>query len=403
MSSKLCPHSLRPTPDSLEMVRAGSPLVKLVNDFGSASEYLSINPNLVIVGRQYTPLTLLEQLNSGDNAESAAAKFVEMQRGKYELNPLVKIWEGHNEPSFGGPNDPGALDNIGWYARFEAERLRLLSRLGLRGVVGNFSVGYPEINFNDLRMWTAFLPAVQAAKTHNGLLGLHEYAAPWMWWWTGSYQAGNCDHPERWGFPGGFDSGWLTLRYRQIYRYVLSPQGLGDVPLVITECGNDTAGGGCPGMPAGAWKDMVSYWNSWDGYSDPIDYWRGSERDPERYYAEQLKWYDKELQKDPYVVGATIFTVGTDNPIWDHHDISGTRVSRYLVEHIRASHGSIPPVIETPPVVVEPEDPISMGINLIRNGSFEEGWAEDTPAGTGNQTPKGWTLTFVPKGQAMSF
>lgn len=260
MRSKLGPHSLRPTPDARAWVVAGCRLVKLVNDFGSANEYLEINPRLTIIGRGYTTQTLLEQYQSGDSPEEAARKFVEAQSDRYyRRNPLVKIWEGHNEPSFGGPNDPGAMARMSWYGHFEAERLRLLANLGLRGVVGNFSTGYPEIYRNELRMWVAFLPAVQAAKRFRGFLGLHEYAAPWLWWFTGDYQVGNCPGQGRPRFPGGFlgDMGWLTLRYRQVYRFVLAPRGLGSVRLVITECGNDKAGGGCPGMPAAPWRELA--------------------------------------------------------------------------------------------------------------------------------------------------
>jgi len=36
-------------------------------------------------------------------------------------------------------------------------------------------------------------------------------------------------------------------------------------------------------MPAGAWKDLTAWWrDSWNGAPDPIDYWRGPERDPAR-------------------------------------------------------------------------------------------------------------------------
>lgn len=72
MPSKLCPHSLVPTPDARAWVQAGCPLVKLVNDFGPANEYLAINPRLTVIGRGYTTQTLLEQLQSGDSPDEAA-------------------------------------------------------------------------------------------------------------------------------------------------------------------------------------------------------------------------------------------------------------------------------------------------------------------------------------------
>ncbi|MEK7312403.1 MAG: hypothetical protein AAB382_10550, partial [Chloroflexota bacterium] len=264
MASKLCPHSLKPTADAKLLVQAGCRLVKLVDDFGAAAEYLAIRPDLIIIGRGYSSYTLLDQLESGGTPEAAAEQFVREQKARYyDRNPLIKIWEGHNEPSFGAPNDPGAIARMDWYGRFEAARLRLLADFGLRGVIGNFSTGYPEINKADLRMWNAFLPAAAAARDYDGILGLHEYSAPWIWWMTGGYQRNNCAdrryqpgwREENWGM-----FGWTTLRYRWIYRYALAPAGLDAVPLVITEFGCDAVGNNCPGTPSGAWKDLDDFW-----------------------------------------------------------------------------------------------------------------------------------------------
>lgn len=357
MASKLCPHSLRPTADAKLLVQAGCRLVKLVDDFGAAPEYLAINPNLVIVGRGYVSYTLLQQLESGATPEQAARHFVLDQKARYyDRNPLIKIWEGHNEPSFGGPNDANAIRRMEWYGQFEAARLKFMADLGLRGVVGNFSTGYPEINKNDLRMWNAFLPGVKACQDYNGMLGLHEYSAPWIWWMTGNYQRGNCTDMR---FAPGWreeDSGlfgWTTLRYRHVYKYALAPHGLDVVPLVITEFGTDAVGNNCPGTPSGAWRDLVGFWNSYDGSRDPINYWRGSERDAERYYAEQLIWYDREIQKDAFVLGATIFTFGASSATWERYRIDDTRVPKYIATHIRQTISEptlpLPPLRPTPP------------------------------------------------------
>lgn len=355
------------------MVRAGSPIVKLVSGaLGMAAECLALNPQLTIIGRVYTPVTALQQYKSGDSPEQAAQDFIDSQIDVYHVNPLIKIWEGHNEFSCGGPDDSDALNAMSWFGQHEAERVKIMSGLGYRCAVGNFSTGYPEINIGDLRMWNAFLPAVSAAALYNGFLALHEYAAPWLWWWAGDFQKGNCD-PTTWSFPGGtlqYDEGWLTLRYRQVYRYALAPVGLADVPLVITECGCDAAGGGCPDMPTGAWKDLTAYWNQWSGVSDPIPYWRGPERDAERYYAEQLIWYDRELRKDSYVVGATPFTFGTDNPTWDHYNIAGSRVPGYLCDYIRAEAGAgnTPPPLPIPVPIPSTENKMPTNISDLDFG-----------------------------------
>lgn len=69
------------------------------------------------------------------------------------------------------------------YAQFEIERMKLMAQYGLKCVIGNFATGTPP-----LELWPAFIPALQAARQYEALLGLHEYSCPWMWWMTGKHQ-----------------------------------------------------------------------------------------------------------------------------------------------------------------------------------------------------------------------
>lgn len=367
MTSKLGPHCLKHTREARDLVAAGSPVVKMVAGYGQTEEFIAANPNVTIIGREIPREYAHDQYHAGLSPRASAERIVQEQVSIYRANGRIRYWEGHNEPSWGGPNDDGALRAMEWYGRHEAERLRLLNDLGLRGVIGNFSTGYPEISNGlkkphrrpDLRMWEAFLPAVEAAKQYNGILGLHEYGGPWMWWLTGRYLAENC--PENRDGPGWGDdlgsAGWLTLRYRQVYDLVLKPHGLGDVPLVITECGTDSVGGACQGGRSGPWRHIIPYWMTHNGEGDPIDYWRGRERDPERYYAEQLIWYDRELQRDPYVLGVTLFTFGTLSHTWIPYDLIGTRTVQHLIEHVRRSASEAPPD-PAPGPVTTPPDPV---------------------------------------------
>jgi hypothetical protein len=215
---------------------------------------------------------------------------------------------------------------------------------------------------------------------------------------TGQYQTANCDH--RPDFAGEGDEGYLTLRYRKVYRTYLAPAGLDDVPLVVTECGLDSIGAICPGMTSGAWKSHFDYWRGQDGQRDPIDYWRGPERDVERYYAEQLMWYDRELQKDPYVTGATIFTVGNIGS-WERFDIEQTRVSRFLVDHIRSQRDVPAPVVtRTPPTPTPAPDP---SVEPPPPGDAAPGDTLIVPPGPEPLAPSVPALTFnsrFQKGQA---
>jgi hypothetical protein len=147
---------------------------------------------------------------------------------------------------------------------------------------------------------------MEAALNHDGFLGLHEYSAPTMQFAT---------------HDGG--EGWLTLRYRKAYRQYLIPAGL-EVPLVMTECGIDGLVTDRPGPDGEGWKDFPNYWAS-----------QGMGIDGPGNYIEQLAWYDSELMKDPYVVGAAIFTMTTTRE-WQSYEILGDAASilnQYLSVH----------------------------------------------------------------------
>jgi len=145
-----------------------------------------------------------------------------------------------------------------------------------------------------------------------------------MWWMTGKHQI---DPTEDQG-----DEGWTTLRYRKVYRRYLSPQGLDSVPLVITECGIDPMVNPKPkGAPAGAWTGLGTFWRN-----------QNDEKDKADFYFRQLVWYDRELQKDDYVVGATVFTWGNTGSPWSDFDVAGTPVAQKLIAHTKADPSSTP-------------------------------------------------------------
>lgn len=348
MNSKLGPHILAPTTSGRGMIEAGARFVLLVDDFGLAE--LAVSKGALVVGRANTaPLTAEEQRRAGIDPKKAAADFVMTRLPIWNANLAIKIWQTHNEPDCSTPGE------MAWIAAFDAECLRLMADFGLRGVVGNFATGNP----GNLDVWNRYTPAVEAALQYNGYLGLHEYSSPWVWWMWGPFQM-------KPGETAG-DEGWTTLRYRKVYRNFFQNRGLGNIRLLITELGLDVVN---PTVKAGRWKTLVEFWNSQDGARDPIDYWRNGGRDAELYYAEQLIWYDREIQKDEYVHGAAIFTLGTNNPAWSEHDIASTRVAGALVRYFREFNQPQPiPEPPGPPPVPEP----APDENLLRNASFEAG------------------------------
>ncbi|MGB0385221.1 MAG: hypothetical protein ACPGWR_10390, partial [Ardenticatenaceae bacterium] len=283
-------------------------LVKTLEYDPNLVEFIKqISPNTIVVAR-YTPLGQLDW-NSVDPI-GEAHRFVNLLLPiASEPKRLANIdaWESYNEPV---PNNPEAMQR---WAAFEAERTRLLAGAGIRSCVGNFATGYPP-----LELWPHFLPAVQAAKEHNGYLGLHEYSAPYMWFASGPFQLEE-------GVNEG-DEGWLTLRYRKVYRQFLQPAGLA-IPLLITETGIDGQVNNRPGPPGKGWRDFEGFWKE-----------QGQVRmTPAGFYVEQLAWYDAELQQDSYVRGAAIFALGATGG-WDSFELAGSCaeiLQQYMSVHPR--------------------------------------------------------------------
>ncbi len=387
MPSKLGPYSLTPHNDVGRLVEAGCPLVICADHLGPAEKWLAARPDLLVVGKLTEPYDVKAAALSGQAPKAAALDYVRRQEAKYRLNPAVKLWMGPEGADFGHPNDPGALAAMAWYADFETERLKLLSDQGLRGVAGNFPSGAP-----DLPLWLAFLPALDAAEHYSGYLGLREASSPWLWWGTGRYQPG-ADLDEG-------DAGLFTLRYRQVYRDYLAPNGFGAVPLLITECGLGRREADQAGRNNGPWLALLDFWRAHDGAADPIDYWRGAEKNPARYYAEQLIWYDWEVQKDDFVAGAAVAVVGQRSEAERLRDVAGTDVVNYLVEHLRAQHPDLPQPQEAPNALTSPAreaaaaSPALSELNLLGMAGFEKGQAEFYGPTRELALPAGWQLAF---------
>jgi hypothetical protein len=272
--SKLGVHVVRNNdPRIMEFVRRSQPAVmKPVDDVGFLEEVKAVSPNTITIGR----ISARSQ-NFQGNPEEAAREFVSQQLAQYLANPFVDYWEGWNEP------DPG-LRYMDWYARFEQERVRLLASHGLKAAIGGFSTGVPEVD-----AFALFVPAIETAIEHRGILSLHEYSAPEMTYLYGSPLP---------GYPAYADRGALTFRYRWYYREILEPAGL-VLPLVISEAGVDGIIGNRPGPSGLGWADFADYWVQ-----------QGWATTGEEAFIKQLNWYDNGVRQDGYVIGFTVFTAG---------------------------------------------------------------------------------------------
>jgi hypothetical protein len=154
MATKLGAHVLRVAPDLGEYIQARPAVVKFVGDWGMAP---NVPEGVLVIGRRHQGAYDAQlQKNTGKTPLAAAQQFIQDQLETYQSNPLIKYWEGHNEPVW---NDE---EGMGWYAHFEVERMRLMADLGFKCVIGNFATGTPP-----LRLWPAFLPALRAARQYQ--------------------------------------------------------------------------------------------------------------------------------------------------------------------------------------------------------------------------------------------
>ncbi|MCB8968346.1 MAG: hypothetical protein R3E31_04175 [Chloroflexota bacterium] len=267
-----------------EFVRQGQPsVIKALDDFGYVAEIKAISPRTIVVGRFNYPVQ-----DYAGSPEEAARKFVADQLDQYLANPAVDYWEGWNEP------DPN-LDNMPWYTRFEQERVRQLAQYGLRAAIGGFATGVPELD-----EFVLFVPAVETALEHRGILTLHEYGAPDMTFLYGSPLP---------GYPPYANRGALTFRYRWYYEEILKPRGL-VIPLVISEAGIDGIIGNRPGPDGYGWADFQEYWVQQGWGSTGVE-----------AFINQLAWYDNGVRQDGYVIGFTVFTAGGIGH-WRNYDIN---------------------------------------------------------------------------------
>lgn len=295
-------------PQLFELLKTQAvPVVKTLElDTNFLSQIKQVSPNTKIIGRIDLPQLDLNAMDPIVAAQDFVDKVL-VYADDPARRQYVDGWEAYNEPVAANADEMARL------AQFEAERTRLLGERGIRSVIGNFGTGQPP-----MELWPAFLPAVEAAKQYNGWLGLHEYAAPTIYYLSTRENQGR--------YPGVTpeDTGWLTLRYRKVYNEILRPAGL-EIPLVMTELGVDGLVQSRPGPPdARGWQEFQGFWAE-NGYG----LWGPGA------YVEQLVWYDKAMQQDDYVLGGTIYALAPTAG-WETYDIRGPAANvlgQYLSVH----------------------------------------------------------------------
>jgi hypothetical protein len=296
-------------PQIYELVATGGVAVlsTLEHDPNFVAEIKRLSPRTLIIGRIDLPQLELAALDPLAKAREFVDTLLPIADAEGR-RPFYDAWQSYNEPVASNADEMKRL------AELEAERTRLLAARGIRSCIGNFGTGQPP-----LELWEPFLPAVQAAKEYDGWLGLHEYSAPTIYFMSTRENQGR--------YPGVSpdDTGWLTLRYRQVYNQILKPRGLA-IPLVFTEIGVDgLVQNERPGpLDAGGWHDFQHYWAE-HGYG----LWGPGA------YVEQLVWYDEAMRQDNYVLGGCIFTLA-GSAGWESYEVLGpvgAVLQQYLSVH----------------------------------------------------------------------
>jgi hypothetical protein len=223
-------------------------IVKCVDDFGAAAEAKAANAKTLTIGRcnegpHGEDMQAWEPQNS-PSAQAAAAAYYALIKPKWQLNNFIDVWETFNEYS----------GNWTWQADFYIALMDLVEpddfRLGLWSTSGGNpplpSLPVPAqryISPNEAKHltivertprpmvlgaatteqpWEAIARACRRAKAHgNHILCVHEYA------WSGLLK-------DSWG-------NGVVGRYEALHDYLVSVNA--DIPIAITECGQNGGGG----------------------------------------------------------------------------------------------------------------------------------------------------------------
>ena len=243
-----------------------------------------------VLGRTYLPDG--ESNAMVNRGASGADAWIDRFAQVYAGHPQVDKWIGPNEYVLW---DQNAVD------RFNAFHVRFIERMSALGhgvVCGQINTGWPRLHlYNDPPPHPESLrPTLEALSAKAGLFSLHEYG------------------------PGDMTEGLGAhcLRYRNT-RAELIAAGVTDLPdFVITEIGVD--------VPTADPNSDYGHWG-WRHYTD----WPG--------YFDQLKWYSRELDGDPYLLCASIFTEAGD---WESFRLERDHALA-LADFIATDEGPLPP------------------------------------------------------------
>lgn len=301
----LSPHIIGGRGDGADFVkRTGAKWAKLVFGFDEAGKPGNFPEGTKFVGRATGTdmVKPIDAVREGSDPVKFAEEFYAAQvRPHLIANPKIMYWESGNEPVVGsGADGTSALTAMRWLAAFDKRFVQLCAADGRKAVIGNFSVGVPDLpEFDRFFLWREYLPALQEAMLNGAYLGLHEYTNNNPAWDT-----------------------WLQYRHTWVLSF-LDKMNLQKLRILITEAGTDSLPGG--GRP---WKDMFG-------------------GDVDAYATCMAGYVGRTQQNYPRVEAVFIFTYG-DADGWRDHNLDGSGFTDAWLKVRPAPPIEIPP--PPPPV-----------------------------------------------------
>jgi len=273
----------------------------LDHDVGFWSQVRAELPDLFLIGRVVVPSSFQERFKQdpAGTGRSFADSILSLEASQTSVGGrrLFDAWESFNEavPGHASPDTKRAYD------AFQMAFAAPIRQAGFEPIAMNFGTGN-MLGDDFLAYFTGTL------ETYT-YLGFHEYDWPDMW----RLHEENIREKNQGGM-------WLTLRYRRIMNEVRKVYGSRH-KVIITECGMTQ--GVLGGKDVGPWHPPTVP-------PDVLDYLAtkniSTEVTEERYW-KSLMWYNDELMKDDYAIGALLFVVGAVHP-WESFEHLGGIIDR---------------------------------------------------------------------------
>ncbi len=340
-------------------------VIKILDLQGSmlaaARNYKASTPDGIVVLRIFTT----KYYSLTDNPAASAADFANtVLLPKLNLlsaadRALIDYVEGPNECE----STPcwGSVEEAAWYNDFWVALAPLIADAGFKPCAFSIGVGGPPGELGEMQQkLAAIVPALRVCKQLGGAWSYHAYTPNW-----------STDSNFQW---------WYSLRYRQFYSFFAqSYPDLVNLPIILTEGGFDS--GGSP---------TLSGWQA-NGTATQYEDW--------------LTWWDAHIREDSYVLGSTLFQIGTSNwPSFDLEPIAGWFAS-YLGTQTAPSLSCSPLTLSSETIVGGNAAPTSFtvvnaGLNILTYSISENAFwmSVDPTSGTSTGEADSITVSFASAG-----